>query len=391
MRFSAELVRERTVTDEVLAVARQMPRRAHPMASLRTLVSALGAFDKDAEETSADAQTRQSRRLIAQMATLVAAIDRLRRGLSPVAPDPGLAHAANFLYMLRGERPSPGAARALDVALVLHADHEFNASTFAARVAASTLADVHGAITAAVATLKGPLHGGANEAVMKTLERIGSVDGVEAFVRDALAQKKKIMGFGHAVYRTEDPRATHLRRMSRALGEETGEPKWYALSERLEALVKAQKGLNPNVDFYSASAYRALGIPTDLFTPVFAVSRIAGWTAHVLEQLANNKLIRPEADYQGPRNVPYVPLDQRPQRCSAERGVAPSARLYDECRYRPRFLSTRPIRLERAGATPSDRLTPRPLPEKLPPLENREEAAAWVKLWAWSRRAASWP
>jgi len=311
-RFSAELVRERSVPDEVLAVARQMPRRAHPMASLRTLVSALGAFDQDAENTSAEAQTRQVRRLIAQMATLVAAIDRLRRGLSPVAPDPGLAHAANFLCMLRGERPSPGAARALDVALVLHADHEFNASTFAARVAASTLADVHGAITAAVATLKGPLHGGANEAVMKTLERIGSVDGVEAFVRDALAQKKKIMGFGHAVYRTEDPRATHLRRMSRALGEETGEPKWYALSERLEALVKSQKGLNPNVDFYSASAYRALGIPTDLFTPVFAVSRIAGWTAHVLEQLANNRLIRPEADYQGPRNVPYVPLDQRP-------------------------------------------------------------------------------
>jgi citrate synthase len=310
--FSRELVRARGVPDEVLAVARQMPRRAHPMASLRTLVSALGAFDKDAEDTSAEAQIRQSRRLIPQMATVVAAIDRLRRGLSPVAPDPALAHAANFLYMLRGERPSSEAGRAMDVALVLHADHEFNASTFAARVAASTLADVHGAITAAIATLKGPLHGGANEAVMKTLEQIGHVDAVEAFVRDALARKKKIMGFGHAVYRTEDPRATHLRRMSRALGEATGEPKWYALSERMEALVKAEKGLNANVDFYSASAYRALGIPTDLFTPVFAVSRIAGWTAHVLEQLANNKLIRPEADYQGPRNVPYVPLDQRP-------------------------------------------------------------------------------
>jgi citrate synthase len=309
--FSRELVRARGVPDEVLGVARQMPRQAHPMASLRTMVSALGAFDKDAEQTSAEAQARLSRRLIAQMATLVAAIDRLRRGLSPLAPDPGLSHAANFLYMLHGERPSSEAARAMDVALVLHADHEFNASTFAARVAASTLADVHGAITAAVATLKGPLHGGANEAVMKTLEQIGRLDAVEAFLRDALAQKKKIMGFGHAVYRTEDPRATHLRRMSRALGEATGEPKWYALSERLEALVKAEKGLNANVDFYSASAYRALGIPTDLFTPVFAVSRIAGWTAHVLEQLANNKLIRPEADYQGPRNVPYVPLDQR--------------------------------------------------------------------------------
>jgi citrate synthase len=309
--FGAELARERVVPDAVLSLARQLPRQAHPMASLRTLVSALGAFDRDAEDDSPEGQGRKSRRLIAQMATLVAAIDRLRRGLIPLAPEGGLSHAASFLHMLHGQRPSPSAARALDVALVLHADHEFNASTFAARVAASTLADVHGAVTAAVATLKGPLHGGANEAVMKMLEEIGSVAGVEAFVRAALAQKKKIMGFGHAVYRTEDPRATHLRRMSRALGEETGEPKWYALSERLEALVKAQKGLNPNVDFYSASVYRALGIPTDLFTPVFAVSRIAGWTAHVREQLANNKLIRPEADYQGLRDVPYVPLDQR--------------------------------------------------------------------------------
>lgn len=309
--FSAELRRERAVPDGVLAVARQLPRAAHPMAALRTLVSALGAFDPDGEDESPAARVRKCRRLIAQMATLVALIDRLRGGLSPIAPDPGLSHAANFLYMLKGERPREAAARSVDVALVLHADHEFNASTFAARVAASTLADVHGAITAALATLKGPLHGGANEAVMKTLEEIGGPERVEAFVREALAQKKKLMGFGHAVYKTEDPRATHLRKMSQALGEETGETKWYAMSERMEALVKAQKGLNPNVDFYSASAYRSLGIPIDLFTPLFAVSRIAGWTAHVLEQLDNNKLIRPEADYQGPRNVPYVPLDQR--------------------------------------------------------------------------------
>jgi citrate synthase len=245
------------------------------------------------------------------MGTLVALVDRLRKGLAPVAPDPALSHAANFLFMLRGERPGAQVARSLDVALVLHADHEFNASTFAARVAASTLADLHGAITAAVATLKGPLHGGANEAVMKMLEEISSPDRAEGWVEAALAQKKKIMGFGHAVYRTEDPRATHLREMSRRLGEETGETRWYAVSERIESLMKAKKGLFANVDFYSASAYGCLGVPTDLFTPLFAVSRIAGWTAHVLEQLQSNKLIRPEADYQGPRNVPYVPLDER--------------------------------------------------------------------------------
>jgi citrate synthase len=309
--FSAELARERTLPEGVLAVVRALPRDAHPMAALRTAVSSLGAFDPDADDASRGALVRTSRRLIARMATVVAAIDRLRNGRAPVAPDLALSHAENFLYMLRGQRPSAEEARALDVALVLHADHEFNASTFAARVAASTLADVPGAITAAVATLKGPLHGGANEAVMKMLEEIRSVDRVEPFLNQALGEKRKIMGFGHAVYRTEDPRATHLRKLAKALGESKGEPQWYAMSERMEALVKAKKGLNPNVDFYSASTYRALGIPVDLFTPVFAVSRIAGWTAHVLEQLENNKLIRPEADYQGPRNVPYVPIEAR--------------------------------------------------------------------------------
>jgi citrate synthase len=228
-----------------------------------------------------------------------------------LAPDPTLSHAANFLWMLNGRRPSAEAARAMDVALVLHADHEFNASTFAARVAASTLADVHGAIVAAIATLKGPLHGGANEAVMRTLERIGSPDRVDAFLGEALAQKKKIMGFGHAVYRTEDPRATHLRRMSESLGKESAEPAWYEMSRRIEDRVRREKGLFPNVDFYSASAYHVMGIRTDLFTPVFAVSRVAGWTAHVLEQLADNKLIRPESDYVGPRDVRYVPMADR--------------------------------------------------------------------------------
>jgi citrate synthase len=309
--FSAALAADRTIPAGVLSILRDLPRTTHPMTALRTAVSALGAFDPEADDDSEPARTRKSRRLVAQMGTLVAVVERVRRGLDPVTPDASLSHAANFLYMLTGARPSAEAARALDVALVLHADHEFNASTFAARVAASTLADVHGAIVAAVATLKGPLHGGANEAVMKMLEAIGTADRADGFVRDAFAQKKKIMGFGHAVYRTEDPRATHLRRMSERLGLESGQPGWFELSRRIEQIVRAEKGLNPNVDFYSASAYHVMGIPTDLFTPVFAMSRVAGWTAHVLEQLADNKLIRPESDYVGRRDVRYVPLAER--------------------------------------------------------------------------------
>jgi citrate synthase len=309
--FTEALAAERDVPAAVVRVLRDLPAGTHPMTALRTLVSALGALDPQAGDDGLAASEAKARRLTAQMGTLVALIDRVRRGQDPVAPDPTLPHASNFLYMLTGRRPTPTAARALDVALVLHADHEFNASTFAARVAASTLADMHGAITAALATLKGPLHGGANEAVMHMLETVGTPDRAEAFLSEAFAAKRKIMGFGHAVYRTEDPRATHLRPLARALGEEAGDGRWYALSERIEAIVRARKGLYTNVDFYSASAYRALGIPTDLFTPVFAVSRIAGWTAHVLEQLANNKLIRPESAYTGPRDVPYLPLDQR--------------------------------------------------------------------------------
>ena len=309
--FRQVLARQRSVPDELLSVQRSVPRSAHPMASLRTLVSALGALDPDASDEREDARVRKALRLIAQMSTLVAMIERMRHGWAPVAPDASLDHAANFLYMLHGERPRPSAARAMDVALILHADHEFNASTFAARVAASTLADVHGAVTAALATLKGPLHGGANEAVMQMLEDVSSPERAELWLREAFAAKRKVMGFGHAVYRTEDPRATVLRRLSRQIGEETGQGRWFGLSEAIEAAVRAQKGLYANVDFYSASLYRALGIPTDLFTPVFAVSRIAGWTAHVLEQLHNNKLIRPEAEYIGPSPMPYVPLEAR--------------------------------------------------------------------------------
>jgi citrate synthase len=309
--FRAALAAERSLPEGVLAILRRLPGGTHPMTALRTLVSALGAFDPDAEDESEEARQRKARRLTAQMATLVAAIDRARNGREVLAPDPALPHAANFLYMLRGEPPAEAAAHAMDVALVLHADHEFNASTFAARVAASTLADMHGAITAALATLKGPLHGGANEAVMKMLEAAGSPERAEAWVRDALAAKRRVMGFGHAVYKTEDPRATHLRRLARTLGEERSETRWYAISESIEKVVRREKGLYANVDFYSASAYRVLGIPTDLFTPVFAVSRIAGWTAHIMEQLESNKLIRPEAEYTGQRDVAYVPIEKR--------------------------------------------------------------------------------
>jgi citrate synthase len=309
--FSAGLVRERAVPDLALAVLSTLPAGTHPMTSLRTVISALEASDPDTDDSGEAARVRKSRRLIAQMATVVALIERHRQGAPPVAPDLALSHAANFLYMLSGRRPSEGGSRAMDLALVLHADHEFNASTFAARVAASTLADVHGAIVAAIATLKGPLHGGANEAVMNMLEKIGSMDRIEGYLRDTFARKQKIMGFGHAVYRTEDPRATHLRPMSQKLGVEAGQPLFYDMSRRIEEIVRKEKGLNANVDFYSASAYHVMGIKTGLFTPVFAVSRIAGWTAHVLEQLADNKLIRPESDYVGRKDVRYVPIADR--------------------------------------------------------------------------------
>jgi citrate synthase len=245
----------------------------------------------------------------------VAAIGRMSKGLSPIAPDPVLGHAANFLYMLTGERPSGLATHAFDVALILHADHELNASTFAARVAAATLTDIHSTIVAAIGTLKGPLHGGANADVMRLLLEIGeggSPEKAEEVVRARLARKDKIPGFGHRVYHTEDPRATHLRQMSRDLGQRAGQPIWFEMSQRIEALVKAEKKLNANVDFYSASTYHSLGIDTDLFTPIFAVSRVSGWTAHVLEQYANNRLIRPRAEYIGPEYPQrYTALDVR--------------------------------------------------------------------------------
>jgi citrate synthase len=289
----------------------RVPADADPMDALRTVVSALALFDEESRDLSREATIRVATRLTARFPTIVAAIDRARNDLDPVDPNPNLNIATNFLYMLKGKMPDEFDAHVLDVALVLQADHELNASTFTARVVAGTLADMYSAVTAALGALSGPLHGGANTAIMKILLEIGSIDRVESYVKDALARKKKIMGFGHAVYRTEDPRATHLRRFSKEMGQRKGDTKWYDMTARLEEVMKREKNLLPNVDAYSASTYYMMGIPLDLYTPIFAVSRISGWTAHILEQYANNKLIRPRAEYIGPRDLEYVPIDER--------------------------------------------------------------------------------
>ena len=308
------LATARPLPEPVLRLMRQLPP-GDGMDALRTLVSVLAHFDPDAGNHSPQANYRKAVRLTAQVGSLVATSGRLAAGGGPIAPDPAMSHAANFLYMLTGDRPSPVAVKALDIALILHADHELNASTFAARVTAATLSDIHSAVVSGIGALKGPLHGGANAEVMRMLLEIGEQGGpdrAEAHVRAMLARKEKVPGFGHRVYRTEDPRATHLRRMSKELAAGAGRTHWFDMSQRIEAVVKAEKQLNPNVDFYSASTYYAMRIPIDLFTPLFAVSRIVGWTAHVLEQYANNRLIRPRAEYMGPAYPQvFLPLDRR--------------------------------------------------------------------------------
>ena len=312
--LQSQFVAARPLPEAVVRFAKALPP-GNAMDTLRTLTSVLGHYDADAADSSPQANYRKAVRLTSQISSLVAVIGRMNKGLGPIAPDPVLGHAANFLYMLTGERPNGLATRAFDVALILHADHELNASTFAARVAAATLTDIHSTIVAAIGTLKGPLHGGANADVMRLLLEIGDSappGKAEEVVRAKLARKEKIPGFGHRVYHTEDPRATHLRQMSKDLGQRTGQPIWFEMSQRIEALVMAEKKLYANVDFYSASTYYALGIDIDLFTPIFAVSRVSGWTAHVLEQYANNRLIRPRADYIGPSYPQrYVPLEAR--------------------------------------------------------------------------------
>jgi len=306
-----ELSREAPLPAEIKEGINRIPRNANPMDMLRTIVSFLSFYDPDAGDASSEANARRAVRLTARFPLIVTSFFRAREGEKPVEPRPDLSVAGNFLYTLWGREPDEVATRTMDVAFILHADHELNASTFAARVTAATLSDMYSAIASAIGTLKGPLHGGANEGVIKNLLEIGSVQNVEPWLKDQFARKQKIMGFGHRVYKTEDPRATHLREMSRQLGERTGEKKWYEISRKMEEVIMREKHLNPNVDFYSASTYFALGIPTDLFTPIFACSRISGWTAHVLEQYLNNRLIRPRAEYIGPKNLKYIPISAR--------------------------------------------------------------------------------
>ena len=301
----------RRLPPKLIAILRALPRKTTPMEVLRTGVSALAVFDPDAADNSREATARKSLRLTARLPTLVAAWERIRRGRPLVAPNSKLSLAANFLAMMSGRTPTPLEVKTFDVALILHADHEFNASTFAARVTAATMSDVHSAITSAVGALKGPLHGGANEQVMRMVEQIKSPALAEAWIRKALADKARVMGFGHRVYRVEDPRAKHLRRLATELGRQMGDTSAVAILNTVARVVTEDKHIYPNVDLYSGAAYKSMGIPTDQFTPIFAISRVAGWTAHVMEQHANNRLIRPRAEYTGPTHATYVPIDRR--------------------------------------------------------------------------------
>ena len=310
-QFTTELATHRALPQPVLTLMTDFPRTATPMDALRTALSALAFYDPQAHESSREANVATAVKVTAQTATIVATYEQLRRGREPVQPDRAGSHAESFLRLLFNAEPDPLYVRAMDLALILHADHELNASTFAARVTAATLADMYSAVVSAIGALAGPLHGGANEQVMKMLQKIGDPSRVEAYVTERLQAHQKISGFGHRVYRTEDPRATHLREMSRQLGEHIGNLRWYEISRKLEEVVMEQKHLYANVDFYSASCYFTMGIPIDMFTPVFATSRIAGWSAHILEQYADNRLIRPRAEYVGEKDVPYVPIDRR--------------------------------------------------------------------------------
>lgn len=309
--LKTELRSNYEVPSEILVFMKHFPTDAAPMDVLRTCVSTLAFYDDESHKTDVESARKTATRLTAQFPTILAAWERIRNGNEPVAPDSSLDIAENFLYMMRGEKPDPNEARMLDVCLILHADHGFNASTFTTRVVTGTLADMYGGVTAGIAALAGPLHGGANTAVMKALEEIGSVENVESWLDDMLANKRKVMGIGHAVYKTEDPRATWLRKFSEQMGGVTGETKWFEMSKKLEDLMMEKKGLNPNVDFYSASTYYMMGIPLDLYTPIFAISRVSGWTGHILEQYGNNKLIRPRAEYVGEWNLTYTPIEER--------------------------------------------------------------------------------
>jgi citrate synthase len=306
-----KLVSYRPLPGKVIDILRALPKETPPMHVLRTGVSALGCFDAEAEDTTMEAQKRKALKLIAQVPIITATFHRLRNNKPVLDSDPSLGEAANFLYLIDGEKPSKEKEDTMDLCYVLHADHGMNASTFSARVTIATLSDMYSAITTAIGTLKGPLHGGANEGVIKMLLEIGSTEKVDAFVENALAQKQKIMGIGHRVYKTLDPRAPHLRTMAQKLSAKLGEPKWIQMSDRIAKLMFERKHLNANVDFYSATVYYSIGIPTDLFTPIFAIARTAGWTAHILEQLSDNRLIRPQSHYTGQVGLTVTPIDKR--------------------------------------------------------------------------------
>jgi citrate synthase len=301
----------RKLPPKLLAMLKMLPKKTTPMEVLRTGVSALSAWDPDAADNSREASIRKAMRLTAQMPTLVAAWERIRRGKAPLAPNPRLNLSANFLYMMSGKKATDLAVKTFDVALILHADHEFNASTFAARVTAATMSDMHSAITSAIGALKGPLHGGANEQVMLMVDKIKDPAKAEAWIRKAIADKMRIMGFGHRVYRVEDPRAKHLRRLAGELGRQVGDDSKLQILNTMARVVTEEKHIYPNVDLFSGAGYAAMGIATDQFTPIFAMSRVAGWAAHVLEQHGNNRLIRPRGEYTGPTRATYVPISQR--------------------------------------------------------------------------------
>ena len=309
--LKAQLAAARELPQGVIDLIQSLPKDTPPMNAIRTGISTLGCFDPHSEDDSMDANREKALKLIAQIPVVTAYFHRCRQGKPLIHPDPHLGEAANFLYMIDGEKPSHEKESTMDMCYVLHADHGMNASTFSARVTIATLSDMYSAITSAIGTLKGPLHGGANEGVIKMLKEIGSADKVDAYVEECLAQKKKIMGIGHRVYKTLDPRAPHLKRMAQILSAKLGEPKWIQMSERIAELMRTKKNLNANVDFYSATVYYSLGVPTDLFTPIFAIARTSGWTAHVIEQLADNRLIRPQSEYIGPVGLKVEPIETR--------------------------------------------------------------------------------
>lgn len=310
--LKSALVKKSELNSSVRELIARFPRSASPMAALRTAVSSLGMYDATLGDKSAKANQERAVLLLGNTAAIVAGFERIRKGSDFIPPREDLGFAANFLYMMTGTKPDETAAKAFNIALVLHADHELNASTFAARVTAATLADIYSAATSAIGALQGPLHGGANEAVMKMLTEIGDASKCESYVMKAFSEKKKIPGFGHRVYHAEDPRATHLRKMAKDLGEKLGQPQWHEMLRKIEEVVWREKKLYANVDCYSAAVYKLLNIPLDLYTPIFAVSRMSGWTAHVLEQYSDNRLIRPRAEYIGPaRNRVFVPLSER--------------------------------------------------------------------------------